>query len=65
MRRASEAQADYLSVLFVDCGFTREERKAWLANRFQREIVFLDDLTSYEAHLAIEELKGQKERRWE
>lgn len=65
MKPATEAQTEYLSTLFVDCGFTRAQRKAWLRKRFPgHEHVFLDELTTAEAHQAIDELKDLKERNW-
>jgi hypothetical protein len=57
---ATQAQVDYLVSLFVDCGFTLAERKAFLARRFGTDQV--DDLTKNQASTAITELKEQKER---
>lgn len=66
MTPATEPQTNYLSILFVDCGMTREQRKAWLKNRFgaKRKFVFLDELTTGEAHAAIGELLKRKEEKW-
>jgi hypothetical protein len=62
--RATEPQSEYLSILFIDCGYTLPQRKAFLKKRFGREIVFVDDLTKAEASQVIAELKDQKERQW-
>lgn len=63
--QATEPQTEYLVTLFLDCGFTREQRKAWLKNRFgvSRDYIFLDELTKVEASQAINELKQMKEDR--
>lgn len=60
-RSATQGQIDYLTTLFVDCGFTLLERKAFLQKRFERQIRFLDQLDVQEASEAIKELKLQKE----
>jgi len=55
----TEKQAGYLTILFLDCGFTLAQRKDFLKLRFNKE--FLDDLTKDQASKAIGELKDLKE----
>jgi hypothetical protein len=62
MLMATEKQIDYMSILFIDCGFTLKARKEFLKHRFGRDIAFLDDLSRFEASQVIEELRDQKEQ---
>lgn len=60
---ATQAQQDYLAVLFIDCGFTRLQRNAWLSDETGKDIHHLDDLSTAEAHACIDKLKEMKEGR--
>jgi hypothetical protein len=64
------SKQEYIAILFIDCNYdTARARKAWLQLRFGKD--FADELTSDQAHDAIEQLKGEKDilckcerRRW-
>ena len=58
---ATEAQINFLEILFNDLGYTRKQRNAKLTDDLSREIKFLDDLTIPEASKMIETLKEEKE----
>jgi hypothetical protein len=55
------AQQDYLALLFIDCGFTRHQRNVWLSAETGKDIHYLDDLSTAEAHTLIDKLKEMKE----
>lgn len=57
--KASHAQVRYLDILFSDCGFSREQKKAKLQEDF--EVNYCDELTINEASQLIGELKQYKE----
>jgi hypothetical protein len=57
---ATQAQQDYLAILFIDCGFTRQQRNAWLSGETGKDIHYLDDLSKAEAHSMIDKLKEMK-----
>jgi len=59
--RATQAQQDFLEILFGDLGFNRTERNDWITETLGREIKYLDELTLPEASRIIEQLKEQKE----
>jgi hypothetical protein len=59
--RATQAQIDFLEILFGDLQFNRAQRNDYLSERLEREVKFLDDLSIGEASKLIEELKEQKE----
>ncbi len=58
---ATEAQINFLEILFNDLGYTRKQRNARLTDDLGREIKFLDNLTIPEASRLIETLKEEKE----
>lgn len=57
---ATPKQQEYMAILFIDCGFTRQERNAWLGEELLRDIKFLDDLSGTEASVVIDKLKEIK-----
>ncbi len=58
---ATDAQVNFLEILFNDLEFSRAQRNDWLSANVGREIKFLDDLTIPEASESIETLKEMKE----
>lgn len=58
-------QQNFLACLFIDCGFDRQQRNAWLTREFSREVKYLDELRKSEASKAIETLKEMKEEKAE
>ncbi len=58
---ATEAQINFLEILFNDLEFNRAQRNDWLSANTGREIRYLDDLTIPEASESIETLKEMKE----
>lgn len=61
----TQKQIEYLEILFIDCGFSRENRNAWLSANTGRDIKYLDQLTKEEASKFISELKEIKEGKLE
>lgn len=59
--RATQAQIDFLEILFGDLGFNRAQRNDYLSEDLGREVKFLDDLSVGEASKLIEDLKERKE----
>lgn len=57
----TKKQANYIDILFDDCGFTRDQKKAKLKADFN--ISFTDELTLVEASKLIDELKSYKEEK--
>jgi len=58
---ATRAQQDYLSILFIDCGFTRAQRNAWLLDETGKDVHYLDDLSKEDAHTLIGKLIQMRE----
>lgn len=61
----TQAQMDFLEILFGDLGFNRAQRNDWMSGALDREIKFLDELTLPEASELIQTLKGMKEKQHE
>jgi len=58
----TQAQLDYLDILFIDTGYsTRVRRNDWLGNRLGRPVKWLDQMTRGEASKMIELLEEEKE----
>ena len=60
---ATPAQQDYLASLFIDCGFTRLQRNAWLSAETGKDVHYLDELSKAEASRLIDQLIEMKEGR--
>lgn len=56
----NEKQTKYLEGLFEACGFTRISRNAWLTREVNREIRFIEDISSFEVSHCIDRLKEIK-----
>lgn len=52
-------QDDYISILFIDCGFNGPQRRDFLGQRFQGRR-YADELTISEKSRLIEDLKSRK-----
>jgi hypothetical protein len=53
-------QAEFLAILFVDCGYdTSAQRRGWIQLRFPGKS-YADELTVAEASRAIDLLKAEK-----
>jgi hypothetical protein len=52
-------QEDYISILFIDCGFTGPQRRDFLGQRFHGRR-HADELTTQEKSHLIEDLKARK-----
>lgn len=57
---ATKKQINYLEILFSSGSFDRQGRNSWLSNELNREIKFLDELSSVEASKIIEKLKAME-----
>ncbi len=58
---ATDAQVNFLEILFNDLGYNRAQKYARLSADLEREIKFMDELTIPEASAVIEALKREKE----
>ena len=51
--KITDKQLEFIRSLFMDFGFTHDQRKAWLTAQLNRPIVYSDELTKAEASLVI------------
>lgn len=51
-------QAEYIEILFADCGFTPTQRRVWLKAEFGTSDI--DALTSSQKHQVIEDFKDRR-----
>ncbi len=58
---ATDAQVNFLEILFNDLGYNRAQKYARLSADLEREVKFMDELTIPEASAMIEALKLEKE----
>ncbi len=59
-KRATDRQIAYMEVLFNDLTFDRKMRNVWLSQEFNREIKYLDEISTKEASSVIDRLKEIK-----
>lgn len=60
-KKPTDRQLKCLEILFMDLGFDRKQRNAWLTEECGVTIRALDDVTFEEAHRFITELKRRKD----
>ncbi len=58
---ATDAQVNFLEILFNDLGYNRAQKYARLSADLEREVKFMDELTIPEASKVIETLKEEKD----
>lgn len=52
------SQDEYIEILFIDCGFSGSQKRAWLLAEYG--VKYTDELAVYRKHLLIERLKAMK-----
>jgi hypothetical protein len=62
--KCTSAQVKYIEGLLIDCGYGGSivQRNAMLSREFERDIKYIQELTTVEASRLIEQLKDQKNR---
>lgn len=55
-------QPEYIEILANDLGYDRKKRNQNVSAIVNRQINYLDELTTVEAHLVINEFKARKAR---
>jgi len=58
---ATDAQVNFLEILFNDLGYNRAQKYARLSADLEGEVKFMDELTIPEASKVIETLKEEKD----